>query len=64
MSVRIDDAREDVQAARFDLIEGLAVSWLDDRIEDTARDQDIRLANAVLGDNASAADREICGGRP
>jgi hypothetical protein len=62
--VCVDDAGKYVKPARFDLVEGLAVAGLDDRVEDPARDQDIRLANTILGDDAPAADGEICGGRP
>ena len=61
MRVRIDDAGEQVIATGLDVIERLALSRLDDRIENTARDQDIRLANALFGDDARAADREVCG---
>jgi hypothetical protein len=50
-----------VKSARFDLIECLAVTRLDDGVKDAAGDQDVRLANAFLGDDPTAADREICG---
>ena len=63
MRVRVDDAGEDVKPARLDLVEGVPVARLDDRIEDPAGDQDIRLVNAFLGDDTAAADRQICGGR-
>jgi hypothetical protein len=59
--VSVDDAGEDVQAARLDVVEGLAVSRIDDRVEDATGDEDIGFADAVLGDDASTADREICG---
>jgi len=61
MGVRVDHAGEHVKSTRLDLIEGLAVARLDDGVEDAAGDQDVRLANAFLGDDPSAADREICG---
>jgi hypothetical protein len=64
MRVRVDDAREHVQTARLDVVEGLALSRVDDRVEQATRDENIRLADALLGDDASTADREICGGRP
>ena len=63
MRVRVDDAREDVKPARLDLVEGLPMARLDDRVEDPAGDQDVRLVNAFLGDDTAAADRQICGGR-
>ncbi len=63
MRVRVDDAREDVKPARLDLVEGFPMARLDDRVEDTAGDQDVRLVNAFLGDDTAAADRQICGGR-
>jgi hypothetical protein len=63
MGVRVDDTREDVKPARFDLVEGLSVARLDDRVEDPAGDQDVRLVDAFLGDDTAAADRQICGGR-
>jgi hypothetical protein len=63
MGVRVDDTREDVKPARFDLVEGLSVARLDDRVEDPAGDQDVRLVNAFLGDDTAAADRQVCGGR-
>jgi hypothetical protein len=61
MRVGVDDAGKDVQTARLDLVEGLAVSRIDDRVEDAAGDQDVGFADAVLADDASTADREICG---
>jgi len=63
MRVRVDDARQDVKPARLDLVEGFTMARLDDRIEDPAGDQDVRLVNAFLGDDTAAADRQICGGR-
>ena len=57
----VDDAGEHVQAARLDLVEGRAVSRINDPVEDPAGDQDVGFANAFFGDDASAADREICG---
>jgi hypothetical protein len=62
--MRVDDTGEQVIATGLDVVEGLALSRLDDRIEDSARDQYVRLANAFFGDDARAADREICGRRP
>jgi hypothetical protein len=53
-----------VIATGLDVVERLALSRLDDRIEDSAGDQYVRLANAFFGDDARAADREICGCRP
>jgi len=63
MRMGVDDTGEDMKPARFDLVEGLAVARLDDRVEEPAGDQDVRLVNAFLGDDTAAADREICGGR-
>jgi hypothetical protein len=59
--MRVDDAGEDVKPVRCDLVEGLALARVDHRVEDPARDEDIRLVNAVLGDDPSPADRQICG---
>jgi hypothetical protein len=59
--VRVDDAGEDVQTTRLDLVERFALPRLDDCVEQAAGDQNVSLADAFLGDNASAADREICG---
>jgi hypothetical protein len=59
--VRVDDAGEDVQTTRLDLVERFALPRLDDGVEEAASDQNVSLADAFLGDNASAADREICG---
>jgi hypothetical protein len=59
--VRVDDAGEYVQTARFDLVERFAMPRFDDSVEQAARDQNVRLADAFFGDDASAADREICG---
>jgi len=64
MDVRVDDAREHVQAARLDLIERLAVARVDDGVEQAARDEDLGFANAFFGDDAPTADRQVCGGRP
>jgi hypothetical protein len=50
-----------MKTARFDLIERLAVPRLDDGVEDPAGDEDVRLANALFGNDPSSADREICG---
>jgi hypothetical protein len=61
MCVRVDDAGEHVQAARLDVVESLALPGLDDRVEQPAGDQHVRVADAFLGDDASAADREVCG---
>ena len=64
MDVRVDDTGEHMQAARLDLVERFAVARVDDGVEEAARDEHIGLANAFFGDDASTADREICGGRP
>lgn len=61
MCVRVDDAGEDVKSARFDLVEGFALARVDDRVEDAAGNEDVRLANAFFGNDPTAADREICG---
>ena len=52
-----------MKAARLDLVERFALAWIDDGVEEAARDEDIGLANALFGDDAPTADREVRGGR-